>query len=160
VPSWYGVASVKWLTTIELAGHPFDGHFQTGKYWYENRGTPSWPVTLQRVRALITDPGEGEELPRGPLAVRGVAWSGAAPIAGVEVSINDGSWQEARLVGDRHRHSWQWWELLTSLDQPGTNSIRARAADLAGRTQPDLPDWNRYGYGNNAVQKVVVQVTP
>jgi DMSO/TMAO reductase YedYZ molybdopterin-dependent catalytic subunit len=160
VPSWYGVASVKWLTTIELADHPFDGYFQTDKYRYEAHGTPGRPVTLQRVRALITDPGEGEELPRGELAVRGVAWSGAAPIAGVEVSINDGSWQETRLVGDRHRHSWQWWELLTNLDQPGTNSIRARAADLAGRTQPDLPDWNRYGYGNNAVQKVVVQVTP
>ena len=89
-----------------------------------------------------------------------MAWSGAAPIAGVEVSINDGSWQEARLVGDRHRHSWQWWELLTTLAQPGGNSIKARATDLADRTQPDLPDWNRYGYGNNALQKVVVQVTP
>jgi len=160
VPSWYGVASVKWLTTIELADHPLDGYFQTDKYWYEARGTPRQPVTLQRVRALITDPGEGEELPTGATAVRGVAWSGAAPIAGVEVSINDGSWQEARLVGDRHRHSWQWWELLTNLDQPGINSIRARATDLADRIQPDLPDWNRYGYGNNAVQKVVVQVTP
>jgi DMSO/TMAO reductase YedYZ molybdopterin-dependent catalytic subunit len=160
VPSWYGVASVKWLTTIELVGHPFDGYFQTGKYWYEAPGTPRQPVTLQRVRALITDPGEGEELPQGEIAVRGVAWSGAAPIAQVEVSINDGSWQEARLVGDRHRHSWQWWELLTSLDQPGTNSIRARATDLADRTQPDLPDWNRRGYGNNAVQKLLVQVTP
>jgi DMSO/TMAO reductase YedYZ molybdopterin-dependent catalytic subunit/rhodanese-related sulfurtransferase/glyoxylase-like metal-dependent hydrolase (beta-lactamase superfamily II) len=160
VPSWYGVASVKWLTTIELAGHPFDGYFQTGKYQYEAHGTPRQPVTLQRVRALITDPGEGEELPRGEIAVRGVAWSGAAPITRVEVSINDGSWQEARLVGDRHRHSWQWWELLTSLDQPGMNSIRARATDLADRTQPDLPDWNRHGYGNNAVQKLLVQVTP
>jgi DMSO/TMAO reductase YedYZ molybdopterin-dependent catalytic subunit/glyoxylase-like metal-dependent hydrolase (beta-lactamase superfamily II) len=159
VPSWYGVASVKWLTTIELAGHPFDGYFQTDKYWYEAHGTPRQPVTLQRVRALITDPGEGE-VPPGEIAVRGVAWSGAAPIARVEVSINDGSWQEARLVGDRHRHSWQWWELLTSLHQPGTNSIRARATDLADRTQPDLPDWNRHGYGNNAVQKLLVQVTP
>jgi DMSO/TMAO reductase YedYZ molybdopterin-dependent catalytic subunit len=160
VPSWYGVASVKWLTTIELAGYPFDGYFQTGKYWYEAPRTLRQPVTLQRVRALITDPGEGEEVPPGEIAVRGVAWSGAAPIARVEVSINDGSWQEARLVGDRHRHSWQWWELLTSLDQPGTNSIRARATDLAGRTQPDLPDWNRHGYGNNAVHKLLVQVTP
>jgi len=79
VPSWYGVASVKWLTAIELAGHLFDGYFQAGKYWYENRGTPRQPVTLQRVRALITDPGQGEELHPGEIAVRGVAWSGAAP---------------------------------------------------------------------------------
>ena len=38
--------------------------------------------------------------------------------------------------------------------------VRARATDLADRTQPDLPDWNRHGYGNNAVQKLLVQVTP
>ena len=160
VPSWYGVASVKWLTAIELAGRPFHGHFQTDKYCYEADRTTREPVTLQRVRALITDPGEDEELSPGKITVRGVAWSGAAPIARVEVSINNGSWQEARLIGDRHRHSWQWWELLTSLAQPGKNSIRARATDLAGHTQPGQPQWNRHGYGNNAIQGVLVQVTP
>jgi DMSO/TMAO reductase YedYZ molybdopterin-dependent catalytic subunit/rhodanese-related sulfurtransferase/glyoxylase-like metal-dependent hydrolase (beta-lactamase superfamily II) len=160
VPSWYGVASVKWLTAIELADRPFHGYFQTDKYWYEPDGAPREPVTLQRARAVITDPGEGEKLPPGEITVRGVAWSGAAPIARVEVSINEGPWHEARLIGGRHRHSWQWWELLTSLAQPGKNSIRARATDLAGRTQPGKPEWNRHGYGNNAVQKVLVQVTP
>jgi DMSO/TMAO reductase YedYZ molybdopterin-dependent catalytic subunit/rhodanese-related sulfurtransferase/glyoxylase-like metal-dependent hydrolase (beta-lactamase superfamily II) len=160
VPGWYGVASVKWLTAIELVAQPFDGYFQTDKYWYEAGGTTREPVTLQRVRALITDPGEDEELPPGEIAVRGVAWSGAAPIARVEVSINDGPWQEARLIGDRHRHSWQWWELPTNLDQPGKNSIQARATDLTGQIQPGQPAWNRHGYGNNAIQTVVVQVTP
>jgi len=158
VPGWYGVASVKWLTSIELASRPFGGYFQTDKYWYEHDRHHREPVTQQRVRALITDPGDGEELSPGESTVRGVAWSGAAPIARVEVSINQGPWQQARMVGDRHRHSWQWWE-LTTLTQPGTNTIRARATDLTGRTQPSHPPWNRHGYGNNAVQTVVVRVT-
>ena len=55
---------------------------------------------------------------------------------------------------------WQWWELLTTFTQPGTNSIRAQATDLADHTQPSEPPWNRRGYGNNAVQKVLVQITP
>jgi DMSO/TMAO reductase YedYZ molybdopterin-dependent catalytic subunit/rhodanese-related sulfurtransferase/glyoxylase-like metal-dependent hydrolase (beta-lactamase superfamily II) len=160
VPSWYGVASVKWLTAIELAGRPFDGYFQTTKYCYETDGTAREPVTLQQVRALITDPRDGEELSPGAIIVRGVAWSGAELIARVQVSINEASWQEARLIGDRHRHSWQWWELLTNLTQPGQNSIRARATDLAGRTQPSQPQWNRHGYGNNAVQDMLVHVPP
>jgi DMSO/TMAO reductase YedYZ molybdopterin-dependent catalytic subunit/glyoxylase-like metal-dependent hydrolase (beta-lactamase superfamily II) len=160
VPGWYGVASVKWLATIELASRPFDGYFQTGKYWYEHDANNREPVTLQRVRALITDPGEGEELSPGENTVRGVAWSGAAPIARAEVSINQGPWQQARLIGDRHRHSWQWWELPTNLTQPGTNTIQARATDLTGHTQPAQPPWNRHGYGNNAIQQVLVQVTP
>jgi len=87
-----------------------------------------------------------------------VAWSGAAPIARVDVSVNRGSWHEARLVGERKRHRWQWWEYLLRVDEPGPVEIRARAADMAGRTQPEVPEWNRLGYGNNAVQKVRVQV--
>jgi DMSO/TMAO reductase YedYZ molybdopterin-dependent catalytic subunit len=160
MPSWYGVASVKWLTAIELTDCPFKGYFQADKYCYEADGARREPVTLQRVRALITNPVEGEELPPGEITVRGVAWSGAAPIARVEVSVNDVLWQEARLVGDRHRHSWQWWELLTNITRPGNNSIRARATDLAGRAQPGQPQWNRHGYGNNAVQTVHLRVTP
>jgi hypothetical protein len=87
-----------------------------------------------------------------------VAWSGAAPIDKVEVSIGTGPWQNARLIGQRHRHSWQWWELLTRIDSPGQTTLRARATDLAGRTQPERPHWNRLGYGGNAVQKIPLLV--
>ena len=162
VPDWYAVASVKWLTEIELLDRPFTGHYQTDKYQYEwerEGRTVREPVTLQRVRALITDPAPGQELPRGELAVRGVAWSGAAPIARVEVSVNGDRWQDARLIGERQRHRWQWWELITRTDAPGQLLVRARATDMAGRTQPDVADWNRLGYGNNAVQQIALQIT-
>jgi DMSO/TMAO reductase YedYZ molybdopterin-dependent catalytic subunit/rhodanese-related sulfurtransferase len=158
VPGWYGVASVKWLTAIELTGQPFGGYFQADKYWYQPLAGTREPVTLQRVRALITDPADGEELPRGEITVRGVAWSGAAPIARVEVMINQGPWQPARLIGEGRRHCWQCWELLTRLDPPGQASIRARATDEAGRTQPGTAEWNRDGYGNNAIQEVLATV--
>jgi DMSO/TMAO reductase YedYZ molybdopterin-dependent catalytic subunit len=154
VPGWYAVASVKWLTHIEVIASPFQGFFQTQRYVYEREQegrTVLEPVRLQQVRSLITEPGPGD-LTAGDLIVRGVAWSGAAPIATVEVSVDDGPWQHAQLVGDRSRHSWQWWELPTRIDQPGSATLRARATDLAGRTQPDRPEWNRLGYGANAIQ--------
>ncbi len=110
------------------------------------------------MRSIITEPRDGEELTAGDLAVRGVAWSGAAPIARVEVSIGQGPWREARLVGDRNRHSWQWWELISGVEPSGATTIRARATDLASRTQPDQVEWNRLGYGNNAIQEVAVQI--
>jgi DMSO/TMAO reductase YedYZ molybdopterin-dependent catalytic subunit len=161
VPGWYAMASVKWLTEIEVVGHAFGGRFQTESYFYEQQRDGQVirePVTLQRVRALITEPNAGAEVDRGDVAIRGVAWSGEAAIAGVEVSVGGGAWQGARLVGERKRHSWQWWELLTRIEQAGTISVRARATDLAGRTQSDSPEWNRLGYGNNAVQEVQVHV--
>ena len=161
VPGWYAVTSVKWLTEIEVIGHPFSGEFQTDSYFYEWQREGQVirePVTLQRVRALITEPSAGEAVTRGELAIRGVAWSGAAPIARVEVSVGGGTWQESRLVGERKRHSWQWWELITCVEQPGTIMVRARATDLAGRTQPERPEWNRLGYGNNCISEVPVSV--
>ena len=162
VPGWYAVASVKWLTDIEVTSTPFDGFFQTSRYVYEwdqeDGTTQIEPVRLQQVRALITEPGPDTELVVGDTTVRGIAWSGAAPISAVEVSIGGGPWQAARLVGERRRHSWQWWELSTRLEEPGRTSIRARATDLAGRTQPERARWNRLGYGGNAIQIVTVQV--
>jgi DMSO/TMAO reductase YedYZ molybdopterin-dependent catalytic subunit len=161
VPSWYAVASVKWLSTIEVIGEAFRGHYQAGSYffeWQSDGGAVREPVTLQRVRSLITEPEAEAEVERGELTIRGLAWSGAAPIARVDVSINGEPWQCARLVGERKRHSWQWWEFFMRADQPGTLDIRTRATDMASRAQPEAPEWNRLGYGNNAVQKTRIQV--
>ena len=161
VPGWYAVASVKWLTEIEVISGGFSGHYQTEAYFFEwQRGEQlvREPVSLQRVRSLITEPEADSEVELGELPIRGVAWSGAAPIARVEVRIGGGSWQAARLVGERKRHSWQGWELIARLEQPGSTVISARATDRASRTQPDSPEWNRLGYGNNVIQKVRVDV--
>jgi len=161
VPGWYGVASVKWLTEIDITDVTFSGYFQQERYLYEwddNRQPAREPVTLQRVRALITEPAPGQELESGDVTVRGLAWSGAAPIARVEVSIGGAPWEEAHLVGEPLRNSWQWWEMTTRVHRPGTITIRARATDLAGGTQPQQPDWNRLGYGANAVQEVAVRI--
>jgi DMSO/TMAO reductase YedYZ molybdopterin-dependent catalytic subunit/rhodanese-related sulfurtransferase/glyoxylase-like metal-dependent hydrolase (beta-lactamase superfamily II) len=161
VPGWYAVASVKWLTEIEAIGSPFEGFFQTERYVYETQrnGTAvREPVRLQRVRSVITEPTADHDVTTGDLVIRGVAWSGAAPIEKVEVSVGDGPWQTASLIGERRRHSWQWWELPTRLDSPGETTLRARATDFAGCTQPERPDWNRLGYGGNAVQIVPVLI--
>jgi DMSO/TMAO reductase YedYZ molybdopterin-dependent catalytic subunit len=161
VPGWYAVASVKWLTDIELIDRPFEGHYQVDKYWYEwtrDGKSVREPVAVQRIRALIAEPGPNATVPGGDTVIRGVAWSGAAPIARVEVSVGDGDWRDARLVGDRRQHGWQWWELVAHFDAPGERTLRARATDMAGHTQPERAEWNRLGYGNNSIQTVPIRV--
>lgn len=159
VPGWYAVASVKWLTEIEAIGQPFEGFYQTDRYVYERESDGDIrhePVRLQQVRALITEPADGGWVTAGDLVVRGVAWSGAAPIDQVDVSVAGDHWQPARLIGERRRYSWQWWELLTRRETRGASLVRVRARDLAGRTQPERPEWNRLGYGGNAIQQVAI----
>lgn len=161
MPNWFAVASVKWLTDIIVTDRPFDGYYQAKKYWYEwvrDGHEVREPVTVLNVRAVITAPGAGMRVPRGETAIRGIAWSGAANVAAVDVSVNEGHWQEARLIGEPRRGAWQWWELLTSLEEVGPLVVRARATDTASRTQPDQAEWNRLGYGNNSVHVVEAHV--
>jgi len=114
--------------------------------------------TDRRLRSLITEPRPDEEIDVGDVAIRGVAWSGAAPIERVDVRVGDRDWQDARLIGRRQRHSWKWWELITRVEEHGTTTIRARATDPAGRKQPNEQQWNRLGYGNNLVHEVPVHL--
>lgn len=161
VPGWYAVASVKWLTGIDVICDPFDGYFQAEAYQYEivtDGQVDREPVTLQQVRSLIVEPRSDQVIAPGEAVIRGVAWSGAAPIARVEVSIDDGPWQSSTLVGERQRGCWQWWQLPARFDQIGTITIRAKATDLAGRIQPETPCWNVQGYGNNAIQPSQIRV--
>jgi len=79
----------------------------------------------------------------------------------VEVSIDGaGEWQAATLVPQGAANTWQDWsfEWTIGAKEIGRHVIRARATDASGATQPDLPEWNRLGYGNNAVQKVPVSI--
>ena len=79
------------------------GPYQMDKYWYQwirNGHEERAPVALMNVRALIASPREGDLLP-DETAIRGVAWSGGGSISKVDISLNDGPWREARLVGVR-----------------------------------------------------------
>lgn len=40
VPGWYGMASVKWLRSIEVLTAPYQGQFQTKSYVFEWQDRP------------------------------------------------------------------------------------------------------------------------
>jgi DMSO/TMAO reductase YedYZ molybdopterin-dependent catalytic subunit len=158
-PRWFAVASVKWLKRITVLTEPYAGEFQTGHYMYQWPEGPQEPVSLMRVRARITDPGPGATLAPGVHAIRGKAWSGAGPIVRVEVSFTgEGDWQPAGLQPPNDPHQWQDWSFDWTATDVGRHTIRARATDTAGNTQPEVPPWNRLGYGNNAIEVTYVDV--
>ena len=161
VPGWYGMASVKWLTGLELTDRSASGPYQVVKYIYEwerDGRIVREPVTLMQVRAVIAEPSRDAAIARGEFVVRGVAWSGAAPIAQVDVSVADGLWQSARLTECLGAYACQHWEFVARVERPGPCVVRARATDRAGRTQPEAAEYNRIGYGNNSIHQVTVQV--
>jgi DMSO/TMAO reductase YedYZ molybdopterin-dependent catalytic subunit len=152
-PHWYAVASVKWLSRIDVLNEPFTGEFQTGHYIYQWPDRPHEAVRLMRLRARITDPAPGAILPLGPYTVRGKAWSGTGPITDVDISLTgEGDWHPAQLEPPKGPYQWQDWSFVWDSDAVGRHTLRARATDAAGHVQPDVPPWNRLGYGNNAIE--------
>jgi DMSO/TMAO reductase YedYZ molybdopterin-dependent catalytic subunit len=164
VPGWYGMASVKWLTRIDVLDRPFDGFQQAIGYHYrKSAGDPGVPITHAKVKALIAPPGIPDWYTRRRLVGRGVvqlagrAWSGAgAAIARVEVGV-DGVWRDAAVESPRERFAWQGWRCEWDA-APGDHEVACRATDATGATQPLEPEWNTNGMGNNAVHRIQVTV--
>jgi DMSO/TMAO reductase YedYZ molybdopterin-dependent catalytic subunit len=160
VPRWYAVASVKWLKRIDVLTEPFSGEFQTGHYMYEWPDRPAEPVDIMRVRARITDPAPASVISPGTYTVRGKAWSGTGPVVQVDVSFTGaGDWHAATVEAPKGPYQWQDWSLEWAANKVGRHTIRARATDAAGNVQPDVPPWNRLGYGNNAIEVLYVDVS-
>ena len=166
VPGWYGMTSVKWLTEIEVIHEPFTGYQQLQAYRMrqaeDEEGTP-----IERIvpRSLFVPPGIPEYFTRdrtaepGEHVILGRAWSGYAPIAGVQFSSDGGStWSDAELEPQEERWAWRGWRFRWQAE-PGEHLLCSRARDEQGNEQPVDPTWNLGGYLNNAVQTVRVTVT-
>ncbi|HYI01950.1 sulfite oxidase [Hyalangium sp.] len=160
VPGWYGMASVKWVRRITVLTRPFRGHYQSERYIYDlGDGRAPEPVTRIRVKSLIIAPGEGARVAPGRVVVQGVAWSGERRVVQVEVAVDGGeTWKPATLLEPPRPSAWVRWAFTWEDAQPGRHTLRARATDEAGETQPETVPWNRLGYGNNAVQVRLVDV--
>jgi hypothetical protein len=91
--------------------------------------------------------------------VRGKAWSGTGPVTRVDVSLTgEGDWHPARVEPPQGPYQWQDWSFDWEANEVGRHTLRARATDAAGNVQPEVPPWNRLGYGNNAIEVSYVDV--
>ena len=163
VPGWYGMASVKWLESIEVVTAPFTGYQQQVAYRYQDSEDDAGrPVSRIRVRSLMVPPGIPDFFTRrrvlrpGPVLLQGRAWSGEGAVTAVEVGI-DGSWLPAQLDKPAGGYAWRKWT-LPWVAEPGEHVLACRATDITGATQPLEQNWNYQGMGNNVVQRVNVTV--
>ncbi|WP_354236848.1 sulfite oxidase [Arthrobacter sp. UYEF3] len=163
VPGWYGMASVKWLSSIKVLTKPFHGFQQSVAYRYQQDADDAGtPVTWMKVRSLMVPPGipdffsRSRFLPAGPVMLTGRAWSGRGAVQRVEVGI-DGKWVAAQLDHPAAPFAWSAWSMPWVAD-PGHHELSCRATDASGATQPLEPVWNYQGMGNNVVQRIKVTV--
>ncbi|HSN34799.1 MAG TPA: sulfite oxidase [Arthrobacter sp.] len=163
VPGWYGMASVKWLSSIKVLTKPFDGFQQAVAYRYQQDADDvGTPVTWIKVRSLMVPPGvpdfftRSRTVPAGPVMLTGRAWSGEGAVQRVEVGI-DGKWAPAQLEHPAAPFAWCGWSMPWVADR-GDRELACRATDATGATQPLEQVWNYQGMGNNVVQRIKVTV--
>jgi DMSO/TMAO reductase YedYZ molybdopterin-dependent catalytic subunit len=161
VPTWYGMASVKWLDEIVAVADRFTGFFQAEHYVYQgDEELPDGhPVDKIRLRSLVTSPEDGAEIRSGDVEILGAAWSGDHSITEVLVSTDLGvSWDQASLQPPPSIFgAWQW-RFAWKPEALGNYTILAQAFDSGGGRQPLVHRWNTLGYGNNGVRGVRVKV--
>lgn len=128
-PGLYGfVGATKWLTRLTLTTYAARQAYWTVREWATDA-----PVLTQ---SRIDTPQEGRRLGSGRVVIGGVAWAQGRGIAKVEVRVDDGAWQEARLGPDAGIDYWRQWFLPWDA-VPGERRITVRATDRTGQVQPE-----------------------
>ncbi|RFU23164.1 molybdopterin-dependent oxidoreductase [Geodermatophilus marinus] len=127
IPGLYGyVSACKWLAEIEAGTYAaFDA------YWVERGWAARGPV---QVASRIDTPGPLRRLPAGRRAIAGVAWAQTRGIGRVEVRVDDGEWQEARLSPRVDADIWRQWVLPHDF-APGSHLLTVRATTEDGEVQ-------------------------
>jgi DMSO/TMAO reductase YedYZ molybdopterin-dependent catalytic subunit len=137
VPGLYGyVSATKWLTELELT--TFDAF---DAYWVPRGWAQRAPIKTQ---SRIDVPRPQSTVTNGAVAVAGVAWAPPHGIEMVEVQVDDGSWEQARLSDGVGPDSWRQWVYEWQATR-GDHQLRVRATDAIGETQteervPPRPD--------------------
>ena len=137
VAGLYGyVSATKWLTEVKVTR--FD---QFDQYWVPRGYADRAPI---KTFSRIDTPKPLTAIPAGTHAIAGVAWAQTRGISKVEVSIDNGPWQQSTLAAAPNKETWRQWMLPADLAS-GRHTIACRATDGNGNTQTEqrvgpLPD--------------------
>jgi DMSO/TMAO reductase YedYZ molybdopterin-dependent catalytic subunit len=130
VPGLYGyVSACKWVTDIEVTTFA-DNH----AYWTTRGWDQQAPVKTESRIDIPT--GEAPVRP-GRVPVAGVAWAQHKGIDAVEVRVDGGPWQEAKLAAVPGIDTWRQWVFEWDATA-GSHLLQARATDKTGYTQTGL----------------------
>ncbi|RDG38632.1 sulfite oxidase [Streptomyces corynorhini] len=127
VPGLYGyVSACKWLQDLELTTFA-----EYDAYWVKRSWSKEAPI---KTESRIDTPRPFASPKAGKVPVAGVAWAQHRGIARVEVRVDGGDWQPAKLAAEDTKDTWrQWvWEWPAT---SGNHTLEVRATDRDGYTQ-------------------------
>ena len=141
-PGWYGIANTKWLKRIEVRDTRLENRFMGRDYVTireeKHDGQTEW-VETSVGRALIKSAPARVVRQDGRYRILGMAWG--APIARVEVRIDNTPWQQAAIDKNHEaKYAWRLWSLDWPNPSAGEHTITSRAIGTDGAIQPAPSD--------------------
>jgi len=151
MPGWYGVSNVKWLAEVHLQEDRYLGNYQarwyrslrgvggTGKdddpqtQWVETEVTR---IQLKSVIARVRKTAGAHE-------VLGFVLNDGTPLKSVEVQIDNGPWEKAKLDSANGKYSWKLFTYRWEGATPGEHTLVSRATDDNGVVQPVQAELSR-----------------
>lgn len=151
VPGLYGfVSACKWITRMTLTTYAEQESYWTKKDWATDA-----PI---KVSSRVDTPRGLSTIDAGRTVIGGIAWAQQrGGIAKVEVRVDDGEWQQARLGKSAGDDYWRQWYLPWTAES-GQHTLSSRVTSGAGDEQVErratpFPD------GSSGIQEVVVTVS-
>ena len=148
VPGLYGfVSATKWITDIELTTYASKQAYWTPRGWSDHG-----PV---KIASKITAARRSVGASSNTVTVTGAAWAQHIGIAGVQVRVDGGAWQDARLGTDGGRDAWRMWRVDAAGVSKGGHTVECRAKGSDGTVQTEkraspAPDgatgWHSYRF--------------
>ncbi|MFI5073883.1 MAG: molybdopterin-dependent oxidoreductase [Actinomycetales bacterium] len=149
-PGLYGfVGATKWLTKLTLTTYAAQQSYWTQRQWATNA-----PIKMS---ARIDTPAPLSTVAPGRTVIGGVAWAQHRGVGKVEVQIDGGAWQPARLGPDAGIDYWRQWFVPWDATS-GQHTLAVRATDLTGALQTDQRT-TPFPEGSSGIQQVVVIVS-
>ena len=149
VPGLYGyVSACKWIVDLEATTFA-----DTDAYWVARGYAPHPPIQLS---SRIDTPKSTARLPVGQsIAIAGIAWDQHIGVSAVQVQIDGGAWQDARLAPVPSIDTWRQWVFPWTVPSPGTHRIAVRAVAADG-TKQDETLRDAYPAGATGLHQITV----
>jgi len=149
VPGLYGyVSACKWI--VDLKATTFD---DVQAYWVRGGWAARGPI---RLASRIDTPRTGARVPVGQVVpIAGIAWDQHIGVSKVEVQVDGGAWQVARLAPVPSTDTWRQWVLPWTATAPGQHTIQVRAFDRHGEVQ-DVHPADPFPAGATGYHRIVV----
>ncbi|WBQ04642.1 molybdopterin-dependent oxidoreductase [Kribbella sp. CA-293567] len=127
VPGLYGyVSATKWIVDFEVTKFS-----DFSAYWTDRGWSVEAPI---KTSSRIDVPKGFARIKAGPAVAAGTAWAQRRGITKVEVQVDDGDWQPAKLAAENSIDTWRQWTFRWDAT-PGNHTLTVRATDATGQVQ-------------------------